>query len=143
MVRTGKTTASLQLVGIILTAAASTRFGSPKQAADIGRETMIALSVHHAASQSAAGVVVVAGANYDELAPLLDDLPVRVIRNHQWRDGMSSSIRSGMAGVSENSAGVLLMLCDQSAVTADDLIRLISIWRRMPRQIAAARYAGA
>jgi molybdenum cofactor cytidylyltransferase len=142
MVQTGKTAASLQLVGIILAAGASTRFGSPKQAADIGGETMIALAVRRATSQCAAGVIVVAGASYDEFAPLLDDLPVRVIRNHQWREGMSSSIRSGMAGVSENSAGVLLMLCDQPAVTAEDLSCLTSTWRRAPRQIAAARYAG-
>jgi len=129
------------LTGIILAAGASTRFGSPKQLAEIDGEALIASAVRHAVSQCTAGVIVVAGANYDELASTLDELPVRIIRNRQWRDGMGSSICSGMAGVPEHSAGILLMLCDQPAVTGADLDRLTMTWREAPGQIAAARYA--
>ncbi len=129
------------LTGIILAAGASTRFGSPKQLVEIDGKTMIAGAVHRAMSQCDAGVIVVAGANYGAMAPILNSLPVQVVRNRQWRDGMGSSIGAGMAGVPGRSAGVLLMLCDQPAVTVADLQRMTKIWREAPAQIATARYA--
>ncbi len=141
MAQTDRTQAALPLTGIILAAGASTRFGSPKQLAEIEGETMIAGVVRRALDQCTSGVVVVAGANFDQWASVLDGLPVRTIRNERWQEGMGSSIRSGMAGVPESSLGVLLMLCDQPAVTAADLSRLISVWRSAPERIAASRYA--
>ncbi len=142
MPQTGNREAALSLAGIILAAGASTRFGSPKQAARIGGETMLALAVRRALVQCAGGVIVVTGANHEEVAPLLDELPVQIIRNRRWREGMGSSIRAGMEGVARHSAGVLLMLGDQPAVTVADLGRLIKSWQARPAAIAASRYAG-
>lgn len=133
---------SVKLYGIILAAGAASRFGSPKQAIDIDGEAMVSLAVRRAASQCTAGVIVVAGAHYEELAPMLDKLAVRIVRNRHWREGIASSIRAGMADIPSNCAGVLLMLCDQPAVTITDLNKLALLWQSTPRQIAAARYAG-
>jgi len=141
MAQAGNTEADVPLAGMILAAGASTRFGSPKQLAEYAGEALIVGAVRCALSQCSACVIVVTGANYADLAPILDELPVRIIRNPQWRDGMGSSISSGMAGVPDHSAGILLMLCDQPAVTGADLDRLIMAWRQVPGQIAAARYA--
>jgi CTP:molybdopterin cytidylyltransferase MocA len=38
--------------------------------------------------------------------------------------------------------GVLLLLADQAAVSAEDLRRLAGSWRRQPTHMAAALYAG-
>jgi CTP:molybdopterin cytidylyltransferase MocA len=37
----------------------------------------------------------------------------------------------------------MLVLADQAAVTAEDLQRLVSAWKRQPEYVAAAIYSGA
>ncbi len=85
---------------------------------------MLARAVRHAAGQCTAGVVVVTGAHYEALAPVLAKLAVRVVHNHEWQEGMGTSIRAGMTKIPQNSAGVLLMLCDQRCVISRPSPRL-------------------
>jgi molybdenum cofactor cytidylyltransferase len=85
-------------------------------------------------------VTVVLGARAAELAPLLGHSPASVIINRDWAEGIASSIRAGIARLPSSCDGVLLMLADQAAVTADDLRRLAGAWRRQPLYIAASRY---
>jgi CTP:molybdopterin cytidylyltransferase MocA len=63
-----------------------------------------------------------------------------VFINRDWREGMGSSIRAGVARLPASCTAVLLMLVDQAAVTGEDLKRLVSAWRRQPDYIAAACY---
>ena len=62
--------------------------------------------------------------------------------NHEWREGLASSIRAGVARLPASCTGVMLLLADQPAVSADDLKRLAGTWRKQPQYIAAALYAG-
>src|SRR5437660_11402057 len=61
---------------------------------------------------------------------------------HVGREGLASSIRAGVARIPPACTGVLLLLADQAAVTAEDLRRLAGTWRKQPQYIAAALYAG-
>jgi molybdenum cofactor cytidylyltransferase len=85
-------------------------------------------------------VAVVLGARAVELAPLLRHSPATIVINREWREGLASSIRAGVARLPPSCNAVLLMLGDQAAVTAEDLRRLAGVWRRQPEQIAAACY---
>jgi CTP:molybdopterin cytidylyltransferase MocA len=85
-------------------------------------------------------VIVVLGAQAAELAPLLTHSPAMIVINRGWREGLASSIRAGVARLPSSCNAVLLTLADQAAVTAEDLKRLASAWRRQPEYIAAARY---
>lgn len=87
-------------------------------------------------------MIVVLGARADELAPLLTHSPASVVINRDWREGISSSIRAGVARLPPSCTGVLLVLADQAAVTAEDLQRLASAWRRQTEYVAAAVYSG-
>jgi len=62
--------------------------------------------------------------------------------NQDWREGLGSSIRAGVARLPASCAGVLLLLADQAAVSADDLRRLAGAWRKQPQYLVAALYAG-
>ena len=53
---------------------------------------------------------------------------------------MASSIRAGVSRLPGSCGGVMLILADQAAVTAEDLRRLASTWRRQPGYIVAAQY---
>ena len=128
------------LHAIVLAAGASTRFGSAKQLVRVGGHPLLHTAVARAAGIAGSSVLVVLGANASELTPLLTHSQSSIIINREWREGMASSIRAGVARLPPSCTAVLLMLVDQAAVTAEDLQRLVSAWRRQPEYIAAAHY---
>jgi molybdenum cofactor cytidylyltransferase len=128
------------LHAIVLAAGASTRFGSAKQLARVAGRPLLHTAVARAADVAGSAVTVVLGARAAELSPLLTHSQASVVINRNWREGMASSIRAGVARLPASCTAVLLMLVDQAAVTAEDLKRLASAWRRQPDYIVAARY---
>lgn len=131
-----------RLYAIVLAAGASTRFGSAKQLVRIDGRPLLHTMVTRTAEVTGNALIVVLGAGAGELAPLLKHSPGSVVVNRQWREGLASSIRAGVARLPATCAGVLLVLADQAAVTSDDLKRLAGTWRRRPQCIVAALYAG-
>ena len=131
------------LYAIVLAAGASTRFGGIKQLVRIDGRPLLHTTVSRAVEVAGAATIVVLGANAAELAPLLTHTPATIVVNRDWREGIGSSIRAGIARLPAACTGAMLMLADQAAVTAQDLQRLVGTWRRQPEYIAAALYAGA
>jgi molybdenum cofactor cytidylyltransferase len=128
------------LHAIVLAAGASTRFGSAKQLVRVAGRPLLHTAVARAAEVAGSAVSVVLGANAAELTPLLTHTQATIIINRDWREGMGSSIRAGIARLPPSCTAVLLMVVDQAAVTGEDLKRLASIWRRQPEYVAAAHY---
>lgn len=130
------------LYAVVLAAGASTRFGSLKQLVRVGGRPLLHTAVTRAAEITGNALLVVLGAGAAELAPLLKHSPGSIVVNQEWREGIASSIRAAVARLPPTCNGVLLLLADQAAVTADDLRRLAGTWRKQPKYIAAALYAG-
>ena len=128
------------LHAIVLAAGASTRFGSPKQLVRVAGRPLLHSAIAHAADVAGSAVSVVLGAHAAELTPLLTHSQALIVINRDWREGIASSIRTGVLRLPPSCNAVLLMLADQAAVTAEDLKRLVSAWRRQPDYIVAARY---
>jgi molybdenum cofactor cytidylyltransferase len=128
------------LHAIVLAAGASSRFGSAKQLVRVAGRPLLHTAVARAAEVAGAAVIVVLGARAAELAPLLKHSQSSVVVNRDWREGLASSIRAGVARLPASCTAVLLTLVDQAAVTGEDLRRLVNAWRRQPEYIAAARY---
>ena len=131
------------LYAIVLAAGPSTRFGSPKQLVRLAGRPLLHTLVTRAAEVAGNALVVVLGSGAGELAPLLKHSPGTVVINRDWREGLASSIRAGVARLPPACTGALLLLADQAGVTADDLRRLAGTWRKQPQYMAAALYAGA
>jgi molybdenum cofactor cytidylyltransferase len=130
------------LHAVVLAAGASTRFGSPKQLVRVAGRPLLHTSVTRAAEVTGNALIVVLGAGASELAPLLKHSPGSIVVNQDWREGIASSIRVGVGRLPPTCAGVMLLLADQAAVSADDLKRLAGTWRKQPQYIAAALYEG-
>ena len=130
------------LHAVVLAAGPSTRFGSAKQLVRVAGRPLLHTAVTRAAEVCGNALIVVLGAHAAQLAPLLKHSPGSIVVNHEWREGLASSIRAGVARLPATCAGVMLMLADQAAVSADDLKRLAGSWRKQPQYIAAALYAG-
>jgi molybdenum cofactor cytidylyltransferase len=130
------------LYAIVLAAGAASRFGSAKQLVRIAGRPLLHATVSRAVEVAGAATIVVLGSYADQLAPLLTHTPASIVVNRDWREGIASSIRTGITRLPPACSGAMLVLADQVAVTAQDLQRLVTAWRRQPDYIAAALYAG-
>lgn len=131
----------MKLAGLLLAAGGATRFGSPKVLAPFNGEPLVRRAVQLLASRCPAGVHVVVGASADGVRAALAAETVTVVPNPDWQSGLSTSLVHGVAALPETADGVLILLCDQPAVTAADLDALIAAWLIEPELIAAAGFS--
>jgi molybdenum cofactor cytidylyltransferase len=111
---------------IILAAGRSSRLGLPKQLLQFKEKSLLRHVAETALAAQPAEVVGILGFEADRMKHELDDLPVRVLTNAGWEEGIASSIREGITSLPTTLDGALLMLCDQPFVTSDLLRGLIS-----------------
>jgi xanthine/CO dehydrogenase XdhC/CoxF family maturation factor/CTP:molybdopterin cytidylyltransferase MocA len=136
-------TAASSLHVMLLAAGSSSRFGAPKQLADIAGQPMLARTLDAVSQlERRHPVTVVLGAHADLLESLVHAASARVASNPDYAQGMAGSIRAGLAQAPRDARGVLVTLADQVAVTADDLRALVACWEQQPDRIVAAEYSG-
>lgn len=89
-------------------------------------------------------VIVVLGDQQQRLRSLLRRrVPgVVIVTNSHWREGLATSLKSGLNRVTPTEAGFLVLLVDQAKIEANDIDRLIAGWRKRPALPAAAFYDG-
>jgi molybdenum cofactor cytidylyltransferase len=130
---------------MILAAGASTRMGTPKQLLAYRGCTLILHVAEVAITSVCQPIVVVLGANAEQIKPEISQLPVHIVENQQWADGMSSSIRVGLEAllaVNQNLEAVAIALCDQPFVSSQTLDRIVEAYRFTGKPIIASEYAG-
>lgn len=126
--------------GIVLLAAGeSRRYGDIKQLATIEGEPMVRRAARTALATGTT-VVVVIGAHAESVQPTLDDLPVHLVHNPDWPEGMGSSLAVGiraLLSLQPAITGVLFCLADQPTISAPMLSRLLQRHREAPDRILA------
>lgn len=130
---------------ILLAAGASTRMGQPKQLLEVGGRPLLVRAVEAALAAPVWPVVVVLGAHAAALRPLLAPHPVLVVENAAWAEGMASSLREGVATLTQFSRrleAAVVVLADQPALDAAVIRRLIAEHHASGRDLVAARYSG-
>lgn len=130
---------------VILAAGASRRMGSPKQLIEIDGRPLLVRAIEAALAAPVWPVVVVLGANATAIRPVIGHLPVLVVDNPAWAEGMASSIREGVATLRQFSRALdaaVLALCDQPGFSAATVESLLAAHRATGRGIVAARYSG-
>jgi molybdenum cofactor cytidylyltransferase len=132
--------AGTTLHAIVLAAGASRRFGSPKQLIRVDGHSLLQRAIAHASGIFGSAVTVVLGAHAAEIAETLPSGNAGTLINRNWQEGVASSIRIGVQRLPGACDGVMLMLADQPLVSGETLNRLVTAWRRQPRQIIASRY---
>lgn len=114
-----------QTAAVILAAGASIRLGQPKQLIQIGGETLLDRAIRVAREAGCSPVVVVLGAEADRIRSGCALTGAYVILNHNWPEGMASSLRAGVMAAGPVD-GVMLVMCDQPAVTTEHLRTVMS-----------------
>jgi len=125
---------------ILLAAGGSTRLGRPKQLVQIGTRSLIRRAADTALGSRAKEVIVVIGASAERIRAELKDLPLSVIENSKWQEGISSSIKAGLEVLSPQSEGALFLLCDQPYVSSDLLNQLIDCFEPSETPLIACEY---
>ena len=128
---------SHEIVGLVMAAGESTRFGSPKQLLPFGDTTLLGHVVRNVATSRLDRVIVVLGRSADELK-------AAVVDNRAYRSGCASSLLAGLDTLIENAecAAVMLVLGDQPGVGTAVIDDVCNDWREHRPWVAVTSYRG-
>ncbi len=113
--------------------------GRPKQTLVVDGEPLLARITRAAVASRACEVVVVLGAHARECMGMLDGLGARTAINSDWREGIASSIRTGVQNLSPGLDAAMILLCDQPRVTTRVMDALLLL---QGSSIIASSYGG-
>lgn len=123
------------MAGLLLAAGQGSRLGRPKALVEIGGQTLAARGAATLSAGGAAPVIVVTGAADVELAGVI------IARNPDWRTGMGSSLRAGLAAVPPGPEAAIVALADQPLITPETIFRLKMSYLA-GAEVAVASYRG-
>jgi CTP:molybdopterin cytidylyltransferase MocA len=112
-----------------------------KQLLEFQGETFVERAAKAPLLAGAKPVIVVVGANANEIREKLEGIDVDIIFNEAWPSGLASSILAGIQRARQSTVdAVLITLADQPLVDGAALTRLIDAFDCHP--IVASSYAG-
>lgn len=129
---------------VILAAGNSSRMrGEAKQLLQFRGKTLLRMAAEKAL-RTGFSTAVVLGARHETLRKEIEDLPLKIAINEDWKVGISSSIKKGLSVLAEeNVNAAIFMLCDQPFVTTEVLMRLGETFHESKKPIVASRYENA
>lgn len=137
---------TIENIGVMLLAAgSSSRLGRPKQLLTFEGQTLLQYSLQVAQEASIGPVLVVLGANANEIGAEVTGKDVHTVFNPDWQEGMAASIRCGVQHLQQVAPGVealILMVCDQPFVSAALLQSLVAAHQDTGKTIVTCTYAG-
>jgi CTP:molybdopterin cytidylyltransferase MocA len=127
---------------VLLAAGRSRRLGVAKQLLVIEGETLVRRAARLALATSPRDAVLVTGDHAKVVEEAVRGLAVRCVGAGDLDEGMGRSLAAGLRHLDPICAGALVVLCDQPALTAEHLARLVEAWDVAPASAAASGYAG-
>ena len=127
---------------ILLAAGESKRMGRTKLLLKWDQRTIIEKSVDTLLAAKIDELIVVLGHQAQAVLRKLGARRLKAVINHQYRMGMSTSIRRGLGEVGPKSEAILIALADQPFVETDLIDHLIDIYRQNPHGIVLPSYKG-
>lgn len=124
-----------RVAGLLLAAGTGSRLGQPKALIEIGGQTLAARGTAMLRDGGAEPVVVVTGAAEVSLPGVI------TAHNPDWRSGMGSSLRAGLATLPDDCEAAVVALVDQPLIGAAAVRRLIAAFRD-GASVAVACYDG-
>ena len=129
---------------ILLAAGSGSRFGGEpggKLLADYGGAPLVEATLSGMDGAPVDEVIVVAGARAGELREACEPYGARVVENPRWSEGMSTSVKAGLASCGPRARAAVISLADQPLVGAEAVERLVEAFEGGARA-AVATYGG-
>jgi molybdenum cofactor cytidylyltransferase len=135
--------------GIILAAGISKRFGTPKQLVKIKGAYMIEYVIRASLSSNLRKVYLVLGHCQNNILRALSEniksyhnSRFEVVINSQYRQGMSSSIRTGLSSAKNAFGSVMFLLGDQPMVESNLIDLMLKRFYESDKNICVPVYKG-
>jgi len=128
---------------LILAAGESSRMGEPKQLLPWKDGTLLENAIKTAKGSNADDVCVILGANSRDIRAAILEEEIVVLDNPNWKNGLGSSISSGVTHLIESDtyySGLLIMLCDQPFISSAYLNEIIRLFKENEKKIVATAY---
>ncbi len=132
--------------GIILAAGMSRRFGKPKQLAEIDNMPLIHWVLKNSLNSKLDAITLVLGSAEEKIlktCKAFQNHPkLQIIRNKNYREGMSTSLRAGLLNLKEEFPSAMFLLADQPYVNELIINTLLDRFRNSDKDICVPLYKG-
>jgi molybdenum cofactor cytidylyltransferase len=128
------------IVGVVLGAGKSSRFGTPKQLLPFGNTTLLGQAVRNANASALDRVVVVLGRASEELRATVDFGRAEVVENTAYGTGCASSLLAGLDAAGEDCDAIALLLGDQPGVKSEYIDHVVATWQQNRPWAAVTAY---
>lgn len=117
----------LKVAAVVLAAGRSSRMAPRNKLLELIEGKPVIAHVASAAVASGAGpIIVVTGFEAERVGQVLQDLKVKVIHNTDYAQGLSTSLRTGLAALPQDMDGALILLGDMPKIESEDLDALMA-----------------
>ena len=104
---------------------------------------LVRRAAERALGSKASGTVVVTGHQRERVRHALAGLDLAVTDNPDFADGLASSLKAGIAKVSADAAGAMIVLGDMPGISSADMDSLIDAFRKSGgRSVVRASHGG-
>jgi len=128
------------ICAMILAAGESRRMGTPKLLLPFKGKTMIETLVDEVLRSKSDKTMVVLGAEKEKIERIISRLPVAIVVNTRYEEGMLSSIQAGFEALPDEVDAVLVCLGDQPLIPFFVLDRLIEAYKDTKKGIIIPVY---
>ena len=127
---------------IVLAAGESRRMGTQKLLLPFGDATVIESVVLTALASRVDRVLVVLGADKDDVREELEPLGIDLVVNDNFAEGMLSSVQAGFAALPPAAEAAVVMLSDQPFLPAGVVDAVVEAFRRSGKGIVVPAFQG-
>lgn len=125
---------------LILAAGSSSRMGTIKQILPFKNTTLLGWSLKIAEQSKANDIFCVLGANKNTIENKIQADEAAIITNTNYKNGLSTSIVTGIQQIEKDYDSALIILADQPNITSSYLNELINVSQENPEKIIASNY---
>lgn len=130
---------------LILAAGSASRMQQPKMLLPFRNGNILSHLLEEAWVLQPAAICLVTGHYHDEILSAVATEGVLVVRNEEWQEGMSGSIRLGLLQLLQQDPAMqqlIILVSDQPFLTCDLLRDMLQVQQETRKGIIAAGYAG-
>ena len=131
-----------QVSGVVLAAGESRRMGQLKALLPFGDRTVIEQVLHPLLQSDLTSVTVVLGHRAEEIAAVLKALPVHLVTNPNYRDGMTTSVQAALRHITPIPDAYMLALVDQPQLGITPVQRVLSAFNRTDKGLVIPTWNG-